>query len=90
MAVTLKLQGIKPFVKEHELGYMAPLVKACHQQLHQKTGAGNDFLGWVDLPLNYDKQEFDRIKKPLKKYKKIAKCLLSLVSAVPTWVRNVR
>lgn len=76
MAVTLKLQGIKPFVKEHELGYMAPLVKACHQQLHQKTGAGNDFLGWVDLPLNYDKQEFDRIKKAAQKVQKNSQVLI--------------
>lgn len=33
--------------------------------IHNKTGAGNDFLGWVDLPTNYDKEEFSRIKKKL-------------------------
>lgn len=76
MAVKLKLQGIKPFVREHELGYMAPLVKACHQQLHQKTGAGNDFLGWVDLPLNYDKEEFERIKKAAQKVQKNSDVLI--------------
>ena len=36
-------------------------VSKAHKDLHEKTGAGNDFLGWVDWPLNYDKEEFDRI-----------------------------
>ncbi len=76
MAVKLKLQGVKPFVREHELGYMAPLVKACHEQLHNRTGAGNDFLGWIDLPVNYDKEEFDRIKKAAKKIQGDSEVLL--------------
>jgi glucose-6-phosphate isomerase len=37
--------------------------------LHEKTGAGNDFLGWIDLPVNYDKEEFSRIKKAAEKIK---------------------
>ncbi len=36
-------------------------VSKAHKDLHEKTGAGNDFLGWVDWPLNYDKEEFERI-----------------------------
>ena len=76
MAVKLKLQGIKPFVREHELGYMAPLVKACHEQLHARTGAGNDFLGWIDLPVNYDKEEFARIKKAAEKVQKNSEVLI--------------
>ena len=76
MAVKLKLQGVKPFVREHELGYMAPLVKACHEQLHARTGAGNDFLGWIDLPVNYDKEEFARIKKAAEKVQKNSEVLI--------------
>ncbi len=41
----------------------ADMTKACHDMLHAKSGAGNDFLGWVDLPVAYDKEEFARIKK---------------------------
>ena len=49
---------------------MAPLVKAAQDTLHSKSGAGNDFLGWVDLPVNYDKEEFARIKAAAEKIKK--------------------
>ena len=33
-----------------------------HEQLHNRTGAGSDYLGWIDLPTNYDKEEFARIQ----------------------------
>lgn len=56
-----------PFVGQHEVDNMAEYVRAAHEMLHQKTGAGNDFLGWVDLPTNYDKEEFARIKKAAEK-----------------------
>ena len=44
--------------------------------IHEKTGLGNDFLGWVDLPKNYDKEEFDRIKKAAEKVKSDSDVLL--------------
>ena len=44
--------------------------------LHNKTGAGNDFLGWVNLPTDYDKEEFARIKKRLKRFALIQMYLL--------------
>ena len=47
------------FVNEHEVKYMESFVKSAHEMLHNKTGAGNDFVGWVDLPINYDKEEFE-------------------------------
>ncbi|MFG6117039.1 glucose-6-phosphate isomerase [Halobacillus sp. MO56] len=56
-----------PFFGEHELDYMEDAVKLAHHALHEKTGAGNDFLGWLDLPENYDKEEFSRIKKSAEK-----------------------
>jgi len=57
------------FVKDHELDYLSGSVKAAHEALHTGSGAGNDFLGWLDLPKNYDKEEYSRIKASAKKIK---------------------
>ena len=56
-----------PFIGQNEIDNMAEYVKSAHTMLHEKTGAGNDFLGWVNLPKEYDKEEFDRIKKAAEK-----------------------
>lgn len=55
------------FFNEQEVKNMEGYVKVAHDQLHNKTGIGSDFLGWVDLPTNYDKEEFARIKEASKK-----------------------
>lgn len=60
--VTLTYDKALQFFKEEELGNMKPLVEKAHELLHEKTGAGNDFLGWLDLPESYDKEEYARIK----------------------------
>jgi glucose-6-phosphate isomerase len=57
------------FFKPHELTQMKDLVKVSHHALHEGTGAGNDFRGWIDLPVNYDKEEFARILKAAEKIK---------------------
>ncbi|MEB3363696.1 hypothetical protein SDC49_08020 [Lactobacillus sp. R2/2] len=57
---------LTPFVHENELSEMQAIVDASAKELKDGTGAGNDFLGWIDLPVNYDQDEFARIKKPLK------------------------
>lgn len=57
------------FINEHEIQYFEGFVKTAHEMLHNKTGAGNDFLGWVDLPVNYDKNEFKRIKEAAERIK---------------------
>jgi glucose-6-phosphate isomerase len=57
------------FFGKHELTYLRDLVKVAHHSLHEKTGAGNDFLGWIDLPADYDKEEFSRIQKAAEKIK---------------------
>ncbi|MFT9496252.1 glucose-6-phosphate isomerase [Anaerosolibacter sp.] len=49
-------------IKDHEINYYGEVVKWSHNDLHNKTGAGNDFLGWVDYPTNYDQEEFIRIR----------------------------
>jgi len=55
------------FVGAHELEYLAEPVRLAHEQLHNRSGAGSDFLGWIDLPVNYDKEEFARIKQAAKR-----------------------
>lgn len=51
------------FVHQHEIDYFAQPIQTAHEQLHQGTGAGSDYLGWINLPTEYDKEEFARIKK---------------------------
>ena len=58
---------LTPFVHENELSEMQVMVNAANTELREGTGAGNDFRGWLDLPVDYDKDEFARIKKAAKK-----------------------
>jgi glucose-6-phosphate isomerase len=64
------------FVQPHEWEYLAPAVKQAHEMLHQKTGPGHDFLGWVDLPVNYDREEYARIKQAAAKIQSNSDVLL--------------
>ena len=64
------------FVQEHEMQYMSELAAQAKDKLLAKTGAGNDFLGWIDLPVNYDKEEFARIKKAAAKIQQDSDVLL--------------
>ncbi|WP_341356870.1 glucose-6-phosphate isomerase [Rossellomorea sp. y25] len=64
------------FFGEHELTYLSDAVKVAHHSLHEQTGAGNDFLGWIDLPVDYDKEEFSRIQKSAEKIKNDSDVLL--------------
>ncbi|MDO4269971.1 MAG: glucose-6-phosphate isomerase [Eubacteriales bacterium] len=76
MAMELKLTGLTGFVGEEELQNMAPLVQAAQDVLHAGSGAGNDYLGWVDLPEAYDKEEFARIKQAAKKIQQTCEVLV--------------
>ena len=67
MVMELKKTGLEGFVAAHETEMMKPLVKQANDMLVNHTGAGNDFHGWVDLPVNYDKDEFARIQAAAKK-----------------------
>lgn len=69
MAIHFNDNYAKGFVSEHELVGIAPQIKAAHKTLHEKSGLGNDFLGWVNLPTDYDKEEFSRIIKAAEKIK---------------------
>ncbi|MGN7285863.1 glucose-6-phosphate isomerase [Shouchella clausii] len=64
------------FFGEHEVAYMGEAVRAAHKALHEKTGQGNDFLGWIDLPVDYDKEEFARIQKAAEKIRHDSDVLL--------------
>ncbi|KRK95257.1 glucose-6-phosphate isomerase [Companilactobacillus futsaii] len=58
---------LSKFVQDNELGEMQALVNAADEELRKGTGAGADFRGFIDLPVDYDKDEFARIKKAAKK-----------------------
>lgn len=64
------------FVSTEEISAMAPYIKVAHDTVQNKSGAGNDFLGWVDLPVNYDKEEFARIKKAAEKIRNDSDALI--------------
>jgi glucose-6-phosphate isomerase len=51
------------FVGENEIENMKDFVFTAHNMLHEKTGAGSEYTGWVDLPIHYNKEEFSRIKE---------------------------
>lgn len=76
MGIKLDDKYLNGFVREHELAAYAPMVKAAHETLESRSGLGNDFLGWVDLPVNYDKNEFERIKKAAAKIKSDSEVLI--------------
>ena len=62
MSVSLETRYLEGFVRAHEWGALQEQVSAAHEALHSGTGLGNDFLGWLSLPTDYDKAEFARIQ----------------------------
>lgn len=63
MAITLNTKYLRKFVSDSEFSAMQPFVETAHRLVTERTGLGNDFLGWLTLPNDYDKEEFARIKK---------------------------
>ena len=78
MALKLNLSYAGEFACEEKLLSMKQEVEAAHEMLHQGTGAGSDYLGWIDLPVNYDKEEFAQIKECAEKIKKDSEALVVL------------
>ena len=74
--VTFDYSKAAPFISEHEVELMKKQTLDAKEVLVSKTGAGNDFLGWIDLPVNYDKEEFARIKKAAAKIQSDSEVLL--------------
>lgn len=74
--VTFDYSAAKKFIREDEIVHMKKTAEAAKAELLAKTGAGNDFLGWIDLPVNYDVEEFTRIKKAAEKIQGDSEVLL--------------
>ncbi len=74
--VTYDYSKAMPFISEQEIESMCDIVENAKEVLVSKSGAGNDFLGWIDLPVDYDKEEFDRILKAADKIKSDSEVLL--------------
>ena len=76
MSVKYNGEHLAKFIRPEEYDTIFPQVELAHQQLESRSGAGNDFLGWLDLPVNYDKEEFARIKEAAKKIREDSDVLL--------------
>lgn len=69
MALKFNYNYANTFLKEDDIANITPAVYAAHDLINNKNGLGSDFLGWVKLPFDYDKEEFERIKKAAEKIK---------------------
>lgn len=76
MSISLNTKYLSSFIKSHELDAIKPQVSLAHEMLKNKTGLGNEFLGWVNLPTDYDKEELERIKSAAKRIKEKADILI--------------
>lgn len=76
MKLNFSYQFAKNFFGGEELNQIKPYVELANEVLMKGTGAGNDFLGWVSLPKNYDRKEFERIKKAAEKIKNDSEILI--------------
>ena len=76
MAIKLNDNFLNGFVGKNEIDYMQPYADNAYDLLLTGKGPGNDYIGWVNLPENYDKEEFARIKIAAEKIKKTADILV--------------
>ena len=81
MSLALNTKHLSSFINEEEYKAIYPQVEAAHNQLEAKNGPGNDFLGWMYLPRDYDKEEFARIKAAAAKIREDSDVLV--VAGVP-------
>ena len=68
--IKLNEKFLSPFVRANEVAQMEAELEAARKTVMDKSGAGSDFLGWLDLPVDYDKEEFARIKAAAAKIQK--------------------
>ena len=68
--ITFLYDKAKDFISQEEIDNVSAQVSAAHKTINEKSGPGSDFLGWVDLPVDYDKEEFERIEKAAAKIRK--------------------
>ena len=74
--LSLNLSKTAPYIGAAEMKLMESQVRVAHEQLHQGTGAGSDFLGWVDLPVKYDKKEFEAIQQAAREIREASEALV--------------
>ena len=67
MSISFTKKYVSSFLSDDEIFSYQDAVRAAHRALHEKTGVGSDYTGWIDLPVNYDKEEFARIKDAAKR-----------------------
>lgn len=73
---TIKFNYDNALINSHEYAYLKPMIQTAHQTLHSGNGAGNDYIGWVNYPSNYDKEEFQRIKNAANRINEMADVLI--------------
>ncbi len=76
--LTFDYSNASEFVADHEISSIKTAVLSADEKLKSRKGEGNDFLGWLDLPVNYDKSEFERIKKAAEKIQSDSDVLIVL------------
>lgn len=76
MALSFDFSNALSFMEKREVDYLSEFVKVAHRFLHEKKGPGADFLGWVDLPIRYDRAEFERIKQAALRIRKNSQALV--------------
>ena len=76
LSIKLNAKYIEKYVASHELEALWPQVSCAHKMVEDKSGLGNDFLGWVKLPYDYDKEEFARIKAAAERIKGMCDILI--------------
>ena len=74
--ITFLYDKAKDFISQEEIDNVSAQVNAAHKTINEKSGPGSDFLGWVDLPVDYDKEEFERIEKAAAKIRKDSDVLI--------------
>lgn len=75
-SLSLNLSKTAPYIEAEEMDLMTSQALAAHEQLHKGSGAGSDFLGWVKLPINYDKTEFQAIQNVAKEIRESSEALV--------------
>ncbi|WP_342044143.1 glucose-6-phosphate isomerase [Bacillus sp. OTU530] len=76
MTISFDYSNALSFMQQNEVDNLSEFVKVAHSMLHEKKGPGSDFLGWVDLPNHYDKDEFSRIKQAAERIRSSSDALI--------------
>jgi glucose-6-phosphate isomerase len=87
MTLSLNDKFVKDYVTENDIENIKDEVYSAQSVLMNRTGEGNDFLGWLDLPVNYDKEEFERIKKAAEKIQKT--CDILIVIGIEIFITGI-